>query len=660
MTRRSLRHSMAIFGVASTPLILIDWIYLVLVSPTGSISNWQNGFWLYIATAGFYLCTAGLLGAAIWAIRLPGYRRLSSISDWLLRHSSVRRLIQIGIAIFCLSAAVLLVRVFQDRYHDEKMITWSLFILNGFITWIAVISIIILQKPSVVTRNNLTLRHPLLFPGYVISLALLFNLSWIRHVIDLKALTMAALWLLLVCKTWERIPDKSWLRKTAVIIWVIALLSIPVTAVMISHRFPLLKQFSILPSYTVNLMERSGFQQWLDQRLSPAKPATAPPLPENFDRAEWNQMNRQNFDYLPETSNLTGLGKNWNVILLSIDALRADHLSGYGYRYNTSPVLDSLADNGVLFERHYTQGGDSIYSLNSVLSGVLPWNYREQKHPLLSHILSESGYRTIYVGYDYVLKGGAFRQGFEENILLDGDRSEIWGTTTSHTLIDGIISMVHRDDPRPFFLYCHLLDPHADYVTNSETARFSDSSHPGYDGEIAFTDKEIGRLINDLKQHSIWDQTLLIVTADHGEAFNEHGHLWHGRYLYDESVRTPLIMNLPELTKRRVKIPVGPVNIAPTILDFVGVTIPEYVQGTSLLPTAYQGVTHHLPVVEMYIPREKYSKRGWVYGPWKLIENTRQKTRELYHLGNDPRELNNLFSSSYPSDFTGNLPTGDR
>ena len=116
-----------------------------------------------------------------------------------------------------------------------------------------------------------------------------------------------------------------------------------------------------------------------------------------------------------------------------------------------------------------------------------------------------------------------------------------------------------------FLLYSHWLDPHAGYIRNAETSRFKGSSQQNYDGEIAFADKWFGELIKYLKEVNLLDRTLVMVTADHGEEFRDHGNSWHGKFLYSESIQTPVIINFPHLMNRRVKIPVGSVDMIPTI-----------------------------------------------------------------------------------------------
>ena len=186
------------------------------------------------------------------------------------------------------------------------------------------------------------------------------------------------------------------------------------------------------------------------------------------------------------------------------------------------------------------------------------------------------------------------------------------------------------------------MDPHADYVVNSETSRFDGSPYREYDGEIAFTDLHLGRLFRYLRDEGLLAKTLIIITADHGEAFGEHGNYWHGRYLYEESVHIPLLIHVPGISGRRISFPIGVVHLAPTILDIQHLPEKAKMDGISLLPLILQNDPLNLGPVEMMILNPMYKKHAVIYGPWKYIKNEIAGTEELYHLIQDPGESINL------------------
>ncbi|MBN1297869.1 sulfatase, partial [bacterium] len=516
-----------------------------------------------------------------------------------------RRIIQAGaVGVFLVITAAMIL-FFSHRFHDAGMIAWSLFILIGTLMWITVGFILIVETGRRPGRS-------FLLPGGILLIAVLINLRWLSFVVDLPAVAVAAGWAALSMagvRMHAGIPFDHRTRIWMIVVpMMIACICFPCLLAWERAGIPMIRSHTTLIKYPVRAILASGLLSALP--IPPAPPPTAksrptPVSPDRFDHEQWNHENRQDYAYRPRPST-TEIGDptRWNVILLTIDSLRADHVSCYGYAEETTPHIDQLARAGVLFERHYTQGGDSIFSLNSIMSGVLPWRKRNHADPMFGALVSQAGIATAYVGYDDVLKGGAFRDGFDRMELLEGTREDIWRSTTSEHIVDRMIAVINSMKDHRFFLYSHLLDPHADYVNTIDTHRFASSAHARYDGEIAFTDRHIGRLVEFLRRENLFMRTVIIITADHGEAFGEHGNLWHGRYLYDESVRTPLIMTLPGLSNRRVAIPVGPVNIAPTILDFWGIPIPCGMDGHSLLPLIYSGDVRGLPKVKMVIPNE--------------------------------------------------------
>jgi len=638
------QNTLAAIFSASIPVLIIETFILISSAQNGTCWFSTDSLWL----AGLSLSTYSFLTLIFFLIiivldKLHLLNKINFLSKKLNANLRLRRFSQLIISLIVIVVTFFLIRYFNKTFHDPEMIKWALFIIIGTIIWVTVSCCVIIEKNAGQGKLNL---KPILIPGYAIAVAFLFNLTWIKLVIDLYSLGFLLIWLLL---SWKL--HLKWINMdlhTSTVLTPICIMSLlfPVLAAGSSHLLPVIKNHSILIKYPVKFIHKSPIYKYLPF-ASHQTDVTEAILPENFDVNSWNKNNIQDFsfDSLRPNPFKFPITSSWNVVFLTIEATRADHVSCYGYEYPTTPNLDNLASSGVMFERNYTQGGDSIFSLNSILSGVLPWHYRDRKDPMLGTILQQHGIATGYIGYDYVLKGGAFLDGFEYKKLLPGKRNDVWGKTTSKQLVDEIILMIQSLSEQQFFVYSHLLDPHADYVKNSETDKFSGSKHQAYDAEIAYTDLNIGRLIKFLEESDLIKNTVIIITADHGEEFKEHGHLWHGRFLYDESIHTPLIMSLPEISGRRVKLPVGPVNIAPTVLSIMGVSPLATMDGLSLLPLIYEGNTDRLPIVEMYIPSEDNSKHGWVYGPWKLIENKTDGSKELYHLGNDPKELRNLISS---------------
>lgn len=688
-------HSVNLIQIlaAGLPVFILECLMLAGRLPDRFQDEPADRPLLFLIVAACYALTAPLM----LVLLRSGTRIVSCTAGRLRRPGSLQKIrrfrILIVAAVFItVSAGSLgIARFFTRRFADSGMVAWALFIIIGTLVWVSLSLLVLLlrtaadqavdagsgslsgesarsARPAIRLRSRRFRRilfHPLILPGYSIAAAFCLNIGWIGHVVDLPAIALVLVWVLTaipICSS-AHFKAHPGFNRIAVRASGFLILLLPLMLQLSPRLGPHFEQHGFLSRYTVKFVNRLVFRlsgsgglpgggsltAGENRSAVPAgtgeeainlPPSIAQPVrPENFDFARWAAANRQDYPWPDEASvDPAAAGREWNVILITVDALRADHMSCYGYPFMTTPFIDRLARSGVLFERCYAQGGDSIYSLNSLMSGMLPWKYRNEVDPMLQDILATQGFATVYVGYDYVLKNGAFRNGFSETELLPGDRAEVWGRATSQTLVDGIIKAVDRHAHHRFFIYSHLLDPHAEYLENMETERFAASSQPAYDGEIAFTDQHVGRLMIFLNQAGLLQKTLVVLTADHGEAFGEHGNTFHGRYLYDESIRIPLIMSLPYVPERRVRIPVGHVDIAPTILDFLGINPPESMEGISQLPLIYSGDVAGIAPIEVFIHSENYKKRGLIYGPWKYIENLTDGTAELYHLEEDPAE----------------------
>lgn len=319
-----------------------------------------------------------------------------------------------------------------------------------------------------------------------------------------------------------------------------------------------------------------------------------------------------------------------NVVVYLVDTLRADHLGVYGYDRPTSPEVDRFARDAVTFEYAVAPSTWTRPSVVSLLTGLRPWvhgvNRREdalsQDVDTLAEILSAAGYQTAAVitngnvGPDF-----AVDQGFEVFRYLRESPSR----PAVHQLSDRVNQVVfrwlarreERAEERPFFLYVHTTDPHAPYfppapyrkrfapgvdpelgliptITKLIPGRRGDAP-PGmrealislYDSEIAMNDDSFGRLVDELKDRGLYDDALVVFVSDHGEAFNDHGVWDHGRNLYTEELRVPLLVKLPggEQAGRRFASPVELVDVMPTILELAGLVPPARLAGRSVRAT---------------------------------------------------------------------------
>ncbi len=386
-----------------------------------------------------------------------------------------------------------------------------------------------------------------------------------------------------------------------------------------------------------------------------------------------------------------------SIVLISIDTLRADHLSAYGYDRGTSPAIDRLAGEGVLFEEAYSQSPKTADSHMTIMTGVYPeahgignWEEKSNRRlsaaiPTLATLLRGAGYRTVaYVGGGNVGRGLGFDQGFQIYEHVSG---------AEPVFRVGALAMEELGRPSdpgersPFFLFIHTFETHDPYLPPRRYASlYTDPGYNGriigspfklrlvsmgrswwkrhraywarvdresprdvqhlrdlYDGAIRYTDDQIDGFLERLRSLGLEDEALVVFLSDHGEEFQEHGGFLHND-VYQEVLRVPLLLRFPgdapEKGKgRRVREIARLVDVMPTLLEFVGLRVPDHAQGRSLLPLL-RGAGD--------APRAVFSQWRWKryeslrVGNWKYIR--RPSEDELFNLAEDPMEKRNLAS----------------
>jgi arylsulfatase A-like enzyme len=385
---------------------------------------------------------------------------------------------------------------------------------------------------------------------------------------------------------------------------------------------------------------------------------------------------------------LTFLARDANVLLIVSDATRADHLHCNGYGKETTSNLDGLAKEGILFRHAIAQGSHTIVATPSIICSIYPSQHGLTTYSdvlsdsvrTLAEILRDAGYTTFGVSTNpHLTKQTGFAQGFE---TYDSDRS--WLNTDASKVVDRFLSWLEENSEKRFFAFLFFIDPHSPYEPPAEfLEKFG--GDPGflvkdwnldslriyppegrrqiiarYDGEIAFFDHELGRLLSGLVRKGVFEKTLIVYTSDHGEAFWEHGRVGHGDSLYEELLRIPLLMKLPSLftfprlaapTGATIEEPVAQVDVMPTVLQFFGVDIPAQAQGISLLPCLYRGECPEERTIfseEILLQLGPYNMRSVRDGRWKFVLDQDMRggvvRRELYDLESDPKEEVNLIS----------------
>ena len=347
-----------------------------------------------------------------------------------------------------------------------------------------------------------------------------------------------------------------------------------------------------------------------------------------------------------------------NVLLVTIDTVRADHLGAYGYRGAETPNLDRLAREGIRFDEAMSAVPLTLPSHATILSGLLPphhglRNNGAGKFPAdratLATRLAAAGYRTgAFVGAFVLDHRFGLARGFEtydDEIPRDPTApSALEAERPGRQVVDRALAWLAKGDARPFFAWVHLYDAHAPYDP-PEPFR---SRHPGapYDGEIASVDAQVGRLLDWLAASGKSKDTVVAIAADHGEALGEHGELTHGFFLYQPTLHVPLVLRSPDLRGRRVvRAPISLTDLAPTLAGMLH---------TPLGPTDGRDLSGSLasgsdpPAADLYAETQYPTVFGWSgltalrRKNLKFIEAPRA---ELFDLGRDPEEGRNLLGA---------------
>ncbi|MHC4158706.1 MAG: sulfatase [Planctomycetota bacterium] len=374
-----------------------------------------------------------------------------------------------------------------------------------------------------------------------------------------------------------------------------------------------------------------------------------------------------------------------NVILIVIDTMRADHTGCYGYQRNVTPNIDRLARDGILFKKAIVAAPWTLPSVASILTSQYPCvlgvydklTVIDSRFPLFSEIFKQHNYTTHGIVSHTLMSarfglGRGFDHYDEESTFCDEGIS-------SPTVTSKAISFLQQSHKQPFFLLLHYFDPHYNYTLHKQYNYFPSyngnlkSGHPMmelwrirhqlsendikfllslYDSEIAFTDEYIGKLLNELKKLGLYDNSIIIVTSDHGEEFMERGWIGHTRTLHQELLWVPLIIRLPAGGAQVVKQPIGLIDIMPTILKYFGWKIPDGLEGQTLnlcqcasiasRPIFSETFNPQLLRILQQEPVRPIAYRSIILDNWKYIYDQQSGSEQIYDLSEDPYEKNNL------------------
>jgi arylsulfatase A-like enzyme len=362
-----------------------------------------------------------------------------------------------------------------------------------------------------------------------------------------------------------------------------------------------------------------------------------------------------------------------NILFVLIDTLRADRLGAYGYERDTSPNIDALASSGIRFAQHMSQSSWTKCSMASMWTGLYPVRTGVLRSPqavaseatMPAEILKEAGYHTYALWRNgWIGPNFGFAQGFEVYYsprarklpaTVRREKPSVGIAGTDQDIVRSAIEFLRTRDDDRWFLYLHLMDVHQ-YVYDEDTALFGTTYSDIYDNSIRWVDRVLGRLIHELDTRGLRDETMIVVLADHGEAFGEHGREGHARDVYSEVTTTPFIISLPFRLEEEMVIDSATANVDvwPTLLDLLALPGLEDPDGSSRVPEllAAAGVG---PDPDRSSPRFAQLDENWgriekesrpmiavSEGGYRLVLRSKSEQGQLYEQESDPTDQHDI------------------
>ena len=353
-----------------------------------------------------------------------------------------------------------------------------------------------------------------------------------------------------------------------------------------------------------------------------------------------------------------------HIVIVTMDTTRADHFRCYGYPQNTTPFIDKIAAQGILYEKLHGIVGLTLPMHSTIMTGMTPASHAvhlnnmhrlHQNRTTLAELFQKKKYATAAFVSSFILNG---RFGLNQGFQLYQDTFKVSRKGSPRLPLERqatetaseALAWMSKHKKEQFFIWIHFYDPHFTYDPPEPfNTAFKENL---YDGEIAYTDYWVGKIWEQLRRQS--DNYLFILTADHGESMGQHEEETHGFFAYQAQLAIPLIIQGPHLPKGvRVKEVVRSIDIAPTVCKQAGLFVPESMEGINLLD--FESSRRHMPVYQ-----ESWTPTGykwaaitaWTEYPWKYIDLPRP---ELYNLEEDPNELNNLYGTQNHNDTAQKL-----
>jgi HEAT repeat protein len=578
-------------------------------------------------------CVGALAGAALaivfvgWSL---GLERWLGKSPWLSGNHAVTVLL--ASPLFVYDAFALFQGVQASRIRSHGLLSGLLILLGLAAVWVSVTVLRWLldraEPPPGMAVTNPGRKGLVLVAGLLLlaagvgtgwaNLRVLPRLyRWFHVSLALLQLVLCVLAVRLLLATVRRLLGRSWtwcLRGMAAGLLLVAFfVERPIVARSQSLRFVIYEKTQLASMFARALPSRRA------RPHSPSVPQAGPAQPP-----------------LPPGPH----SPNADVFLITIDAVRADHLGSYGYRRATTPSLDALAARGVRFEHAYTQAPHTSFSLASVMTGkyyaTLARLAASDTQETLPRILRRYGWKTAAFFPPAVFYVDAHKMKAFESNNFDFEYVK-YEYLDAEARVGQIEDFLATENPHKLFLWLHLFEPHEPYEKHPGFD-FGSTDVDRYDSEIAYADRVVGKVVALVEKER--PGAIVVVASDHGEEFGEHGGRYHGTTLFDEQVRVPLIVAAPGVTPHRVAGPCQLIDIPATILGLLDVPIPVRMLGTDLGPWLATPAAPDARLPPAFAEVE--DKRMVVLGSEKLICNVSKDFCSMFDLASDPGESRDL------------------